>query len=348
MSEFAQLPSAAPAPRGPDHLTAGMLLRQAREAAGFHPEALAGILKVPVQKVEALEADRFDLLPDMVFVRAMASSVCRTLDVDAQPVLERLPGRAMPRLAQSRDRVNAPFRGPNDAIGPGWRDRLVRPPVLAMLALLFGALVLVLLPQSWLDQAIVLARAGLSDAPQPVTVDEPVTPPAATLVGPPTTAAAVAPPAAVSTLIELPPAPPPGPSPAVAEAQTAAPAQAAPPASAPAPAPAPAPTGPSAAPPPGTGARSPAASLAEAPAGAGTPGLLVFRAKGASWVEVRDAQGVVALRRLLGAGETADVSGTPPLSVTVGKVSAIEVQVRGQAFDLAAVSRDNVARFQVR
>ena len=81
-----------------DGVTAGMLLRHAREAAGLHVDTLAANLKVPVRKLEALEEDRYDLLPDATFARALASSVCRTLKVDAQPVLERLPQGAQPSL----------------------------------------------------------------------------------------------------------------------------------------------------------------------------------------------------------------------------------------------------------
>ena len=55
-------------------LTAGGLLREARQASGMHIAALAGALKVPVSKLEALEADNFRELPDTVFVRALASS----------------------------------------------------------------------------------------------------------------------------------------------------------------------------------------------------------------------------------------------------------------------------------
>jgi cytoskeleton protein RodZ len=128
MSDFAPLSSPTPFTQQPEEApTAGLLLRRARQSAGLHAEALAASLKVPVQKIEALEADRFDLLPDLVFVRALAASICRTLDVDAQPVLERLPRKTAPRLAHARDRVNAPFRGPNDVPGPGWRDQLKRP-----------------------------------------------------------------------------------------------------------------------------------------------------------------------------------------------------------------------------
>ncbi len=73
--------------------SAGTLLRQAREAAGLHVSSLAASLKVPVRKLEALEEDRYEELPDAVFVRALASSVCRTLKVDPAPVLQRLRRR---------------------------------------------------------------------------------------------------------------------------------------------------------------------------------------------------------------------------------------------------------------
>ena len=54
---------------------AGNLLRKAREATGLHVAALAVSLKVPVSKLEALEAGRIDLLPDLTFARALAASV---------------------------------------------------------------------------------------------------------------------------------------------------------------------------------------------------------------------------------------------------------------------------------
>ena len=74
----------------------------------------------------------------------------------------------------------------------------------------------------------------------------------------------------------------------------------------------------------------------------------MFRTKSPSWVEVTDAKGVVAVRRLLAPGEAAGASGALPLQVTVGRADATEVQVRGKPFDLQAVSRDNVARFEVK
>jgi cytoskeleton protein RodZ len=57
---------------------------------------------------------------------------------------------------------------------------------------------------------------------------------------------------------------------------------------------------------------------------------------------------VLAVRRLLAPGEAAGVSGALSLQVTVGRADATEVQVRGKPFDLRSVSRDNVARFEVK
>ncbi|MDB5752694.1 MAG: hypothetical protein JWP65_3115, partial [Ramlibacter sp.] len=90
-----------------------------------------------------------------------------------------------------------------------------------------------------------------------------------------------------------------------------------------------------------------------AAASAATPplasaGVVVFRTSGSSWVQVTDAKGTSVLRRLMEAGETVAADGALPLTVTVGNMQATEVQVRGQPYNLAPVSRDNVARFEVK
>ena len=92
-------------------MTAGGLLKEARQAAGMHIAALAVALKVPVSKLEALEADNYAVLPDTVFVRALASSVCRTLKIDAAPILSLLPQSQSPRLSVDSAGINAPVKG---------------------------------------------------------------------------------------------------------------------------------------------------------------------------------------------------------------------------------------------
>ena len=111
MSELLVASSAADTPGQGMSVTAGALLRDAREAAGLHIAALAVALKVPVAKLEALEADNFSALPDMVFVRALASSVCRTLKIDPQAVLALLPQGEGPRLSAGDVGLNAPVKG---------------------------------------------------------------------------------------------------------------------------------------------------------------------------------------------------------------------------------------------
>ena len=88
----------------------GALLRVAREAQGLHIGALAVALKVPVKKLEALETDRFDLLPDTVFARALALSVCRTLKIDASPIMLGLPQLQTPQMKNDESGLNTSFR----------------------------------------------------------------------------------------------------------------------------------------------------------------------------------------------------------------------------------------------
>lgn len=83
---------------------AGELLRQYREDQGFNLEALAHALRVAPAKLEALEADRLDELPDTMFARALALAVCRQLKVDAAPVLALLPSQDVSRLAAKNER----------------------------------------------------------------------------------------------------------------------------------------------------------------------------------------------------------------------------------------------------
>lgn len=314
-----QAVAASPSPATSDGPTAGTLLRQAREAAGPHVAAMAVALKVPVGKLEALERDRYDQLPDAVFARALASSVCRALKIDPRPVLDRLPQTATPRLIQDSDGLNAPFRSPRDNVSPAWREQLTRPVSLIVGALLLGAVAVLLIPRSHTDEAA--APVAASESPQKAAAAE--AQPAGERVEPAPAAAAPSTASAPAGLVPASIAAQPAPvAPAEAPSKVAA-------ASA-----APAPL-----------ATASVATPAAAPAGAGD---VVFRAKGESWIEVRDAKGAVPLRKTLAAGESASISGAMPLQVVVGNVNATEVDVHGKRFDLSLLARDNVARFQIK
>jgi cytoskeleton protein RodZ len=77
-------------------------------------------------------------------------------------------------------------------------------------------------------------------------------------------------------------------------------------------------------------------------------GIVTFSAKGQSWVEVTDAKGAVVLRRTLTAGEVVGATGVLPMTAVVGRADSTQVEVRGKPLDLQPLTRDNVARFEVK
>jgi cytoskeleton protein RodZ len=96
-------------------------------------------------------------------------------------------------------------------------------------------------------------------------------------------------------------------------------------------------------------AAPPAAQSTETtPAAPAANGIVVVHTRGESWVEIVDAKGVIAVRKLMAPGESAGGTGALPLMVTIGRVDQTEVEVRGKKFDMRPVSKDNVARFEVK
>jgi len=305
--------------------SAGHLVRQAREAAGVHVAALAVALKVPVSKLEALEADRLDAFPDAVFARALASSVCRNLHVDPAPVLALLPQTQAPSLAADDGGINAPFKAPHQRRGRPLSELRFSPTLLAVPVLCLGALLIYLWPHLAAYVAVKAPEATAQSAAAPAQA-EALEPPAAPETAAPAVTEENRP---AKSAVEVIPAA--APSVAAAASAPAVAAEAVKPAPA--------------------AATSPVA-VAPAPAVAAPPAaeaILSFSATtGTSWIKVTDAKGTVTFQKTLAAGETATATGTPPLAVVVGRADATQVQVRGNPFDLTAVSRDNVARFEVK
>lgn len=294
----------------PDGVAAGQRLRQAREAAGLHVVALAAALKVPVKKLEALEAGRMGELPDATFARALAASVCRQLKLDPAEVLALLPQAGGSRLGEDQT-LNTPFRSPRDPAGASRAQQGVPKAVwVALLILLAAAVVWWAVPPTVQESALAVPAEPL----QPAAPSEGATSMGA---GAHVSEETAAPPSDAS-------AAPSAPAIAAPTAPAVAPSAASAPASDPAPPDAP--------------------SLASASAGAE---VLLIRARTDSWIEV-SSQGKVLLQRVVKAGESVSLSDAPPLAVVVGRADATEVLVRGKAFDLMAVARNNVARFEVK
>jgi len=192
--------------------SAGAQLRAAREQRGLHIAALAASMKVPQRKLEALEADRHDALPDLTFTRALAQSVCRALKIDAQPILDALPAASDPsRLAQVGGGINAPFRDRPGRDDSGEPRFWTRPVFWGTALVLLAAAALALLPESWLSATRWFGRNAPAAAPTtaPVVIATPVAAPPA-----PAASDAMPPPAAGLSAATAEPAFPPSTSPA--------------------------------------------------------------------------------------------------------------------------------------
>ena len=131
---------------------AGAMLRAARQKQGLHIAALAASIKVAPAKLEALEAGRYDELPDATFARALALSVCRALKIDPQPVLALLPSTSPAALDRVDAGLNTPFRERPGRIDPvewtPWRQ----PALWLVGVLLVVAAAFVLMPGPWLPE----------------------------------------------------------------------------------------------------------------------------------------------------------------------------------------------------
>lgn len=322
----------------PDTVTAGAMMRSAREAAGLHVAALAVSMKIPVKKLEALEADRLDLLHDAVFVRALAASVCRALKIDPAPILHKLPLTAAPKLNPDERGINAPFHSPSDATAMPLPALLTKPSTLIVAALVLAGIAVFFMPgvqepevsgeiatqpKETFDSSVGQIRAVQPSVPVLSASPEPVVEASSVVRNPNETAITSTTPVVEAPAMKV--ATPLGP--AVAASQPVALASR--------------PTQPASSP-------AVAASRPSSAPVLPTTGTVVFKARGVTWVKVVDAKGMVQLSKTLAEGEVVGASGAAPLSVVIGRVDATDVEVRGQPFSLSAVSRDNVARFEVK
>jgi cytoskeleton protein RodZ len=124
-------------------------------------------LKVPVKRLEALEADQWGSFPDAVFVRALASSVCRSLKIDPAPVLAHLPKAVAQSPLVGSKGINAPLVTSGIAASSSALDQLSKPVVLAGLALLIGALVLIFFPDMSRIEEVVASSSQAVFPPVP-------------------------------------------------------------------------------------------------------------------------------------------------------------------------------------
>jgi cytoskeleton protein RodZ len=296
----------------------GALLRRARQAQGLHIAALAAALKVNTRKLELLEGDQFDQLPDVAFARALAQAVCRHLKIDAQPVLALLPvaATAQPALERVTMGLNTPFREYSQrhesGEWPAWLQARIVVPALLLLA----ALAFLVVPKQWVEWLPAIswpwssaastdpastpgAPSGtvveiLSPQGQPAVMLGTGTEPAAEAASAPVDAAASQPAAAASAGL--------------------------------------------ASQPPAVAAAPPVPSSAPLPAG-----MLALRAASESWVQVTDDAGDTLISRQLAPGEAVALNGVAPLRLTIGNAEGMQVRFKGRPITLR-VEPDHTAR----
>ena len=300
-------------------VSAGALLRQARQAQGVALEDLAATLKVPVEKLQALEDEDWQRLPDVVFLRALAQTICRTLHLEAAPVLALLPQQKVTALAPQGG-LNAPMRerGVPSILATNTKHSPWPWVVLLLIVLGGGGY----LGVQWMAPEWVRGVSTTVSTPSDPAGDSPLFSPAVPEEGDgggmgnmgDVAQAGEVPTVQAAALMQ----------PALPEEEGAQPGFAAP---------------------------APAAEPAAAPAAqaaASVSPVLRITAKGATWVQVLDAQQRLLIEKILQDGEVFSTSAPKPLTVAVGQADLATGEVNGAPFDVQAVARSNVARFEVK
>ena len=326
MSETDQEPFAASA-------SIGAMLRQARERRGETLSDVAHALKLSPYQVEALEQERFDVLPGPAFVRGFLRNFARHVHLDLDARIAALDLGAAAPGARLSTVTNASGEIP---VGGERARKGVKPAMVVVfgMALVLGA--------GWYFDWFKVDEQPQAVAPR--TVLEPTV--SAPLAEAPRLGATDAPP-----LMSIPPASDVGTSSLDAPAEesaTEAQREGAEPeaeastveagedeptepavdvASADSPAP------------PAT------AEAAELEAGAGR---LSFALRGESWIQVRDRDGTALYTGTGAPGSSRVVQGQPPFAIVVGNAAMVSLEFNGQPVDLAPhTSPGGVARMTV-
>ena len=305
MSKSRATPTAADTPVPTDG--PGRRLAAERQARGIDIDRIAALLHLRRQVIEALEEDRYDQLPDPVFVAGYLRNYARVLGIDGRTIVDDYKSRV-------------PEQDPALALAPTQADRdpesqsggLLAP----LAALVSCAAALGLLALWWQGQDTGPATANTDQMP-------PATASTTSLTSETVTAAPLTTEQGTTTMAVAQPNTPPEPR---ADATTAAP--------------------PTATPHPASGTSDTAADedfgTATAPSG---PGRVELEFNGASWIDVRGADGKLGLNGEMRAGDRHVLNGKPPFKLVIGNSAATHMTVDGQPFDLQPHARGNVVRF---
>lgn len=302
--------------------SAGRLLRQARDDLKLAPEDVAGILRLSLKQIIALEKDDYASLPGPTYVRGYLRSYAQLLNLAPERVID-CYNKALA--------ASAPVEAVKAAVPEQVtsKDARVQAVTIGIVVLVVGLGVL-----WWVGQRKEPARVPAPTSPSE-RADVSTGAPGYTLQEAP------APVVAVTPVVPQTPAPSQSVPPAAAVARAAAPAVSAPPTS-----PTTSTTVPAPAQPPLAAATAPVPAPATTPAVKPGPKVrVVLRTEQESWVDVRDAEQNKLLYQTLPAGQTVTLEGSAPLSVFLGNVEGVRVEYNGQPYDAARHRRGPIARF---
>lgn len=291
-----------------DGLNVGSELQRAREARGLALSEVAQQLKFAPRQLEALEQDRFDLLPGGTFARGMVRNYARLLKIDPEPLVRRVADRYE---APDANNLAARYRQPVPFSDSARRSTFVYLGLsLAVLAL--GAAV----AWPWYHER---SRSASSVRAQ---VAAKTAKPSSRGALPPTVAKPAASPAKARVQDTKPKAPP-------ATAKTA-PVELA--------------TAQDEAPAPDiekTAAKPKPPAVAKV-----APGVhrLVIRCEEQAWIEVRDANDRALVSSLNPAGAERVVQARGPLTLVIGNARHVQILHNDQPLDLAPYTKVETAR----
>jgi cytoskeleton protein RodZ len=321
----------------------GRRLRVQRQSRGMTIERVATQLHLRHEIIEALEQDRFEALPGAVFVTGYLRNYARLIGLDPAPLIAAYQAQA--GSAESDLGSTGPLR--HSAPDSGGARALVRLVSLALIAALIGMIALWWHDRTEIERDLAMESEtpglemdsnDLLDAPTDVTemVAEPMHEQAPSRPDPSIRSDRTDPePPPAPMVVTEPSSPPetlptPEPAPTAAQAPTDPVVTAAPPSE---------PLPDSAIEAGGETEAIAETSAADAPKG------IRLEFTGPSWLEVRDSAGIRLIVGEMGAGDQREVTGQPPFSFTIGRVSNTRMTVDGEPFDLEGRSRGNVARF---
>ncbi|MEJ0004302.1 MAG: RodZ domain-containing protein [Pararobbsia sp.] len=330
----------------------GARLTRLREARRWSIEDVSTRLKVPPNKLRAIEAGDLSALPDMTFTLGVIRAYAKLLGVEAGPLtaaLRESTGPIEQDLSMPASRGGGLPRGGKMST-VSWNGPPKRRPWLWAIGAVVLAVVVLLLYRSGSEPAAWLAKLKQNA--------ETANPASAAANASAAEAAAEAPGDAPATGTDgQTPAEAGVSAPIVQAPQNTAGAMASTPAAQTLAAVAAAGSTPVAAPPARPDAASVAASGAAVVAGASAPPVpaegqssVHISVTQDSWVSVRQADGKEVLSGLLHAGDARDAVGTPPLQFVIGnRIGLNSLEVNGAPVDPSkyANAKGNVARFSV-